>query len=81
MGPEEGARCAAANHRSYTRPAIDLHQLLPMRPGMTTPWMDAVASSVPKIEVENIHGVGHFAMIEGAQPINDAIAKFATRLD
>jgi pimeloyl-ACP methyl ester carboxylesterase len=54
---------------------------IPMQPGMTTPWMDAVASLVPTSEAKIFHGVGHFAMIEGAQPVNDAIEKFATRLD
>jgi pimeloyl-ACP methyl ester carboxylesterase len=52
----------------------------PMRAGMTTPWMDLVASSVQKAEAKIIPGVGHFAMIEAAPAVNDAIHTFATKL-
>ena len=47
---------------------------------LTMPWMDAVASSLPTSEAKIIHDVGHFAMIEDALPVNDAIEKFAARL-
>ena len=53
---------------------------MPMRSGMTTPWMEAVASSVPACEAKIIPGAGHFAMIEAAQAVNDAIEEFAARL-
>jgi pimeloyl-ACP methyl ester carboxylesterase len=53
---------------------------MPMQPGMTTPWMDAVAKSVPKSEAKVVQGSGHFAMLEAAPQVNDAIAQFATRL-
>ena len=74
--------------RQITVPALVLQSTyinselkrIPMQPGMTTPWMDAVASSVPTSEAKIIYGVGHFAMIEGAQAVNDAIEKFAARL-
>jgi pimeloyl-ACP methyl ester carboxylesterase len=52
----------------------------PMRAGMTTPWMDLVASSVQKAEAKIIPGAGHFAMIEAAPAVNDAIHTFATKL-
>jgi pimeloyl-ACP methyl ester carboxylesterase len=52
----------------------------PMRAGMTTPWMDLVASSVQKSEAKIIPGAGHFAMIEAAPAVNDAIHTFATKL-
>src|SRR5215471_9590321 len=38
---------------------------MPMQLGMTTPWMEAVASSVPASEAKIMRDVGHFAMIEG----------------
>jgi pimeloyl-ACP methyl ester carboxylesterase len=53
---------------------------VPMQPGMTTPFMDAVAAAVPNSEAQIVTGSGHFAMIEAAPAINDAIGKFATRL-
>jgi pimeloyl-ACP methyl ester carboxylesterase len=53
---------------------------VPMQPGMTTPFMDAIAASVPKSEAKIVTGSGHFAMIEAAQSVNDEIGKFATRL-
>jgi pimeloyl-ACP methyl ester carboxylesterase len=52
----------------------------PIRAGMTTPWMDLVASSVPKSEAKIISGAGHFAMIEAGPAVNDAIQTFATKL-
>jgi pimeloyl-ACP methyl ester carboxylesterase len=53
---------------------------VPMQPGMTTPFMDAVAAAVPNSEAQIVTGSGHFAMIEAAPAVNDAIGKFATRL-
>jgi pimeloyl-ACP methyl ester carboxylesterase len=47
---------------------------------MTTPWMDAIASSVAKSEAKIVPNAGHFAMIEGAQFVNEEIGKFAARL-
>jgi pimeloyl-ACP methyl ester carboxylesterase len=52
----------------------------PIRAGMTTPWMDLVASLVPKSEAKTIPGAGHFAMIEAAPAVNEEIQTFATRL-
>ena len=53
---------------------------VPLQPGMTTPWMDAIASTVAKSEAKVVPGVGHFAMIENAQAVNDGIQTFAARL-
>lgn len=53
---------------------------VPLQAGMTTPWMDAIASSVAKSEAKIVPGSGHFAMIEAAQTVNEEIAKFAARL-
>jgi pimeloyl-ACP methyl ester carboxylesterase len=53
---------------------------VPLQAGMTTPWMDAVASLVAHSEAKIVRGAGHFAMIEAAQDVNDAIEKFADHL-
>src|SRR5829696_3292816 len=45
--------------------------------GMTTPWMDAVASLVQKSQARVIPDVGHLTMIEAAQAVNNAIQEFA----
>ena len=52
---------------------------MPMQPGMTTPWMDAVAKLVPTSQAKIVQGSGHFAMLEAASSVNDAIAQFAAR--
>ena len=41
--------------------------------GMTTPWMDAVASLVQNSQARVIPNAGHMTMIEAAQAVNDAI--------
>lgn len=48
-----------------------------LKPGMTTPWMDAVAASVPKSQAKVVPNVGHFTMIDAAPRVNEEIAKFA----
>jgi pimeloyl-ACP methyl ester carboxylesterase len=53
---------------------------VPLRAGTTTPWMDAIASSVKNSEAKIVPDAGHFAMIEGAQIVNEAIGEFAARL-
>jgi pimeloyl-ACP methyl ester carboxylesterase len=53
---------------------------VPMQAGMTTPFMDAVAASVPNSEAKTVTGSGHFAMIEAAPSVNDEIGRFAARL-
>ena len=52
----------------------------PIRAGMTTPWMDLVASLVQNSEAKIIPGAGHFAMIEAAPAVNDEIWAFAAHL-
>ena len=54
-------------------------KMVPLEPGMTTPWTDVVAALVPDAEIKVIPGVGHFSMIEAASAVNAEIAKFATR--
>jgi pimeloyl-ACP methyl ester carboxylesterase len=53
---------------------------VPMQAGMTTPFMDAVASAVPASQAKIVTGSGHFAMIEAAPSVNDEIATFAARV-
>jgi pimeloyl-ACP methyl ester carboxylesterase len=53
---------------------------VPLQPGMTTPWMDAVASLVPMSKARIIPEIGHFAMIEAAAAVNDEVQKFAARI-
>jgi len=74
--------------RQITVPALVLQSTfinadlkrVPMQPGMTTPFMDAVAGTVAKSEAKIVTGAGHFAMIEAAPAVNDAIGQFAARL-
>ena len=53
---------------------------VPMQAGMTTPFMDAVAASVPNAQARIVTGAGHFAMIEAAASVTDEIGKFAARV-
>ena len=53
---------------------------VPLPVGVTTPWMDAVASLVRKSQAKIIPNAGHFTMIEAAQAVNNAIREFATHL-
>jgi pimeloyl-ACP methyl ester carboxylesterase len=45
--------------------------------GMTTPWMNAVASLVQKSQARVIPNAGHMTMIEAPQAVNNAIQQFA----
>jgi pimeloyl-ACP methyl ester carboxylesterase len=48
-----------------------------LQPGMTTPWMDAIAASVPKSQAKVVPNAGHFTMIDAAQMVSEEIGKFA----
>jgi pimeloyl-ACP methyl ester carboxylesterase len=48
--------------------------------GMTTPWMNAVASLVQNSCARVIPNAGHMTMIEAAQAVNDAIQEFAAHI-
>jgi pimeloyl-ACP methyl ester carboxylesterase len=48
--------------------------------GMTTPWMNAVASLVQNSYARVIPNAGHMTMIEAAQAVNDAIQEFAAHI-
>jgi pimeloyl-ACP methyl ester carboxylesterase len=51
---------------------------VPLPPGKTTPWMDAIAASVPKSQVKVVPNAAHFTMIDAAPIVNEEIGKFAT---
>jgi pimeloyl-ACP methyl ester carboxylesterase len=48
-----------------------------LQPGMTTPWMDAIAASVPKSHAKVVPNAGHFTMIDAARMVSEEIGKFA----
>ncbi len=50
---------------------------VPLQPGMTTPWMDAIAASVPKSQAKVVPNAGHFTMFDAPQVVSDEIGKFA----
>ena len=50
---------------------------VPLQPGMTTPWMDAIAASVPKSRAKVVPNAGHFTMIDAARMVSEEIGKFA----
>ena len=50
---------------------------VPLQAGMTTPWMDSVAVSVPKSQAKVVPNAGHFTMIDAAQMVSEEIGKFA----
>ena len=49
---------------------------VPLQPGMTTPWMDAIAASLPKSQAKVVPNAGHFTMIDAAQRVSEEIDKF-----
>ena len=51
-----------------------------LQAGMTTPWMDAIASLAAKSQAKIITCAGHFTMIEAAQAVTQDIRTFATTL-
>lgn len=50
---------------------------VPLQPGMTTPWIDAIMATVPKSQAKVVPNVGHFTMIDAAQMVSEEIGKFA----
>ncbi|NOZ74559.1 MAG: alpha/beta hydrolase [FCB group bacterium] len=47
-----------------------------MQPGTTTPWFDLIRKHVPAAQIEIVSGVGHFAMLEAPEIMNQIIAAF-----
>ncbi len=50
---------------------------VPLQPGVTTPWMDAIAAGVPQSQVKVVPNAGHFTMIDAPQVVSEEIGKFA----
>jgi pimeloyl-ACP methyl ester carboxylesterase len=48
-----------------------------LKPGMTTPWMDAIAASVPKSQAKVVPNAGHFCQIDAPRMVSEEIGKFA----
>ena len=48
--------------------------------GMTTPWMNAVASLVQNSQARVIANAGHMTMIEAAKAVNELIQEFAAQV-
>jgi pimeloyl-ACP methyl ester carboxylesterase len=52
----------------------------PLRPGISTPFMELLSRLVAKSEVKAITGAGHFPMIDVPDVVNRHIEEFCTRL-
>lgn len=50
-----------------------------MQPGGVTPWMQFVQSRIPSSEFDTISGVGHFAMLEAPDAVNEKIQRFVDK--
>jgi pimeloyl-ACP methyl ester carboxylesterase len=56
------------------------YKRVPLKEGVTTPFMELVPKVVPNTEVKTVIGVGHFPMIEAATVVNQYIHDFASRV-
>jgi pimeloyl-ACP methyl ester carboxylesterase len=52
-------------------------QRVPLQPGVTTPWMEAIAASVPQSQVKVVPNAGHFTNLDAPQVVSEEIGKFA----
>lgn len=55
------------------------HRRVTLAPGVSTPWLDALAAHQPQAEVRRHHGAGHFLMLEQPDAVNAAIDGFLDR--
>lgn len=55
------------------------HRRVTLAPGVSTPWLDALAVHVPHAEVRRHHGAGHFPMLEQPAAVDAAIDDFLDR--
>ncbi len=55
---------------------IGNHIRVPLQPGEVTAWMQLVQQHVPQARVETITGVGHFAMLEAPNAVNQVLSRF-----
>jgi pimeloyl-ACP methyl ester carboxylesterase len=59
---------------------IGNHVRVPLEPGEVTPWMQLVQGQVPQARLETVTGVGHFAILEAPDAVNQALARFLASL-
>lgn len=57
--------------------AIEQGKRVPLKPGMTTPFMNLVARAVPRARLTVIPGCAHFPMFEAPDAVNRALLDFA----
>lgn len=53
---------------------------VPIRPGISTPWLELVRRHVPEARIEIVPGVGHFTMLEAPSVVNRVLAAFVAGL-
>ena len=53
---------------------------VPLKEGMTTPWMEVVSANVPESQAMVVPDAGHFTMIDAARTVSEEINKFATKV-
>jgi pimeloyl-ACP methyl ester carboxylesterase len=51
-----------------------------LQPGASTPWLELVRRHVPTAQIEIVSGVGHFAMLEAPQAVNQILAAFVATM-
>ncbi|WP_029000954.1 alpha/beta fold hydrolase [Azohydromonas australica] len=56
------------------------YKRVPLKEGISTPFMDLARQVIARCEVKTITGVGHFPMIEAAATVNQHLRDFAGRL-
>jgi pimeloyl-ACP methyl ester carboxylesterase len=49
---------------------------VPITPGVETPWMKALGENVPGARIALIERVGHFAMLEAPERVNELLSDF-----
>lgn len=50
---------------------------VPLTSGVTTPWMEVIAASVPQSQVKVVQNAGHFTNLDAPQVVSEEIGKFA----
>ncbi len=53
---------------------------VPMRAGLSTPWLELVRHHVPGAQIEIVTGVGHFTMLEASDTVNRILDTFIAGL-
>lgn len=56
------------------------HERVRLEPGLSTPWLDALARHLPGTRVVRVPGAGHFPMLEQPQAVHERIAGWLAAL-